>query len=381
VILSSPSPVTIYAGAANNSATFSVVAEGSLPLSYQWKSNGVPIAGATQAAYSLNNIVQSYSATYSVDVHNPVSTTNVAAALSVVTPAGYAAAVIADHPVGYWRLGEAAGPTALDSWGLNNGTYHGNEIFGLPGAIVNDPNTCINLAGDGSSLVSVPYNPGFNGGTDPNGSWTVECWVRPGYDSATMGFAVPVASVDLTQNRSGYFFLEQADGWQLRLGNASGYIDNWNGAAGSFGGVPQANTWYYLVGQFDGAAAMGYAYVNGVQVKAAAVSGLANNTAAPFNIGDRGDGAPWAGRIDEVAVYSGVLSADRIKAHYNAAQPPAITVTKSGSNIVLSWPVGVGVLYHADFVNGPYTPVTPTPPNPYTVTPSLAKQYYLLRAQ
>ena len=49
-----------------------------------------------------------------------------------------------------------------------------------------------------------------------------------------------------------------------------------------------------------------------------------------FNIGDRGDGAPFAGRVDEVAVYSGVLSASRIQAHYYAGQGPRITITRSG---------------------------------------------------
>ena len=380
VVLSPPSSVVIFAGAANNSATFSVNAEGTLPLSYQWKSNGVPIAGAITPSLSLSNIVASYSATYSVSVRNPVGTNTVSATLAVVTPSGYPGAVIADNPVGYWRLGEAAGPTALDSWGTNNGTYYGVETFGLPGAIAGDPSTSVDFSGNGSSLVRVPYNPGFNGGLDPNGSWTVEGWVRPDLDAATEGglFAVPIASVDLTANRSGYFFLEQADGWQLRLGNSGGYIDGWNGGAGSFGGGPQANTWYYLVGQFDGAAGNGYAYVNGLLVKSNVVSGLANNMAATFNIGDRGDGAPFAGRVDEVAVYSGVLSADRIKAHYNAGAPPIITVTRSGTTLILSWPAGV--LYQADHVTGPYAVVSGAS-SPMTVTPNQASKFYLLRAQ
>ena len=298
----------------------------------------------------------------------------------MLTPSGYAAAVIADNPVGYWRLGEAAGPVALDSWGTNNGSYFGTETFGLPGALGGDANTSVDFAGNGASLVRVPYNSGFNGGLDPNGSWTVECWVRPDLDAATEGglFAVPIASVDLNANRSGYFFLEQADGWQLRLGNSAGYLDGWNGGAGSFGGVPQANTWYHLVGQYDGAAENGYAYVNGVQVKSAAVAALANNGAATFNIGDRGDGAPFAGRVDEVAVYTGVLSANRIKAHYNAGQAPVITVSRSGNNLTLSWPSGV--LYQADFVSGPYT-VVGGAASPFPVTPTLARKFYLLRAQ
>lgn len=380
VILSAPSPVIIFAGAANNNATFAVNAEGTLPLSYQWKSNGVAIAGATSASLSLSGITPSFSATYSVDVHNPVGTTSASAALSVVAPTGYAAAVIADNPVGYWRLGEAAGPTALDSWGANDGTYFGNETFGLSGALARDANTSVDFAGDGASLVRVPYNPGFNGGLDANGSWTVECWVRPDFDAATEAglFAVPVASVDLTANRSGYFFLEQPDGWQLRLGNASGYLSGWNGAAGSVGGVAQANTWYHLVGEYDGAAANGYVYVNGAQVKSAAVSGLANNGAATFNIGDRGDGAPFAGRVDEVAVYSGVLSASRIAAHYYAGQPPRITMTRSGATLTLAWPTGV--LYQADNAAGPYTVVSGAV-SPLAVTPNLARKFYLLRAQ
>jgi hypothetical protein len=377
VILSAPSSVIIFSGAANNTATFSVTAEGTLPLSYQWLSNTVPITGATSTSLTISNVTTSSSATYSVKVTNPVNSTNVAATLSVVTPSGYPAVVIADNPVGYWRLGEAAGPTALDSWGTNNGTFVGVETFGLPGAIAGDSNTSVDFSGNGSSLVMVPYSSSLNGGRDPNGSWTVECWVNPDLDAATEGFAVPVASVNLAANRSGYFFLEQPDGWQLRLGNSSGYLAGWNGAAGSVGGTPQAQTWYHLVGAYDGAGGNGYIYVNGVQVKSAAVSGLAQNTAATFNIGDRGDGAPFAGRIDEVAVYTGVLAAARVQAHYAAAQAPKITVTRTGSTITLSWPSGV--LYQANDVNGQYTAVGH--PSPYSVTPTGARKFYLLRAQ
>lgn len=282
----------------------------------------------------------------------------------------------------YWRLGEAAGPTALDSWGTNNGTYSGIETFGLTGAIGGDANTSVDFAGNGSSLVRVPYSSDLNGGRDPNGSWTVECWVWPDLDAATEGglFAVPVASVDLSQNRSGYFFLEQADGWQLRLGNSSGYLAGWNGAAGSVGGVPQANAWYHLVGAYDGASGTGYIYVNGVQVKSNAVTGIAQNAAATFNLGDRGDGAPFAGRIDEVAVYTGVLSASRIQAHYTAgaAQPPKIVAARNGSSITLTW--SKGVLYQADAVTGPYTLVN-VATSPYPVTPTGAGKFYLLRTQ
>jgi hypothetical protein len=165
------------------------------------------------------------------------------------------------------------------------------------------------------------------------------------------------------------------------LGNGSGYLAGWNGAAGSVGGVPLANTWYHLVGAYDGASSTGYIYVNGVQVKSNAVTGFAVNNAATFNIADRGDGAPFAGRVDEVAVYTGVLSASRVQAHYAAGAvhaPPSIGIARNGNNITLTWPSGV--LYQADAITGPFTIVSGAT-SPHPVTPTGGQKFYLLRTQ
>ena len=50
VIAAQPASVSTRAGAA---ATFSVVAKGTEPLSYQWKKNGFPIQGATRSCYTV----------------------------------------------------------------------------------------------------------------------------------------------------------------------------------------------------------------------------------------------------------------------------------------------------------------------------------------
>ena len=56
----------------------------------------------------------------------------------------YSGVVLAKGPVGYWRLGEAVGPTAVDASGFGyDGTYNGNPTFGQPGAIADDPDTAI----------------------------------------------------------------------------------------------------------------------------------------------------------------------------------------------------------------------------------------------
>lgn len=47
----------------------------------------------------------------------------------------YSEAVLDDNPIGYWRLGETSGSTAIDSSGNGlHGTYHGGVGLGEPGA-------------------------------------------------------------------------------------------------------------------------------------------------------------------------------------------------------------------------------------------------------
>jgi hypothetical protein len=68
-------------------ASFSVVASGTAPLSYQWLANGTAIAGATSASYTTGATVSGDNgSTYSVQVSNAVgSATSAAATLTVTT--------------------------------------------------------------------------------------------------------------------------------------------------------------------------------------------------------------------------------------------------------------------------------------------------------
>lgn len=52
-------------------ATFTVVATGSMPLSYQWMKNGVMISGATSASYTTPpTVIADNNSLFSVDVSN-----------------------------------------------------------------------------------------------------------------------------------------------------------------------------------------------------------------------------------------------------------------------------------------------------------------------
>jgi hypothetical protein len=94
---------------------------------------------------------------------------------ATVANSHYSQQVISLGTVGYWRLSEANGPTALDwSGAQNNGVYYGSPAFGQPGAIRHDANTAIGL--DGRSYVEIPSQSAFSIGAT---GLTVQAWLRP----------------------------------------------------------------------------------------------------------------------------------------------------------------------------------------------------------
>jgi hypothetical protein len=93
-ITTQPASVTVTMPAA---ATFSVVASGTAPLSYQWRRNGVDIGGATGTSYVVNPTAMSDSgATFDVVVTNAAGTvTSSVATLTVLS--GVSSAVFEAH--------------------------------------------------------------------------------------------------------------------------------------------------------------------------------------------------------------------------------------------------------------------------------------------
>jgi hypothetical protein len=68
-----------------DSVTFSVLASGSRPFTYQWRRNGTAIAGATNATYTINGLSAASAGVYDVVVSNPWGTvTSAPARLEVV---------------------------------------------------------------------------------------------------------------------------------------------------------------------------------------------------------------------------------------------------------------------------------------------------------
>ncbi len=83
-ISSNPVSQTVNAG---NLATFSVVASGTPPLSYQWRRNGATVSGETDSAINIANAQHSNAGSYDVVVTNlGGSATSLAAVLTVLDP-------------------------------------------------------------------------------------------------------------------------------------------------------------------------------------------------------------------------------------------------------------------------------------------------------
>ncbi len=74
---------------AYNPASFSVLADGPLPLLYQWTFDGTNLAGATNSVLSIETVLPSNAGTYSVIVGTPPNTTNSSNAVPAIFLAAY----------------------------------------------------------------------------------------------------------------------------------------------------------------------------------------------------------------------------------------------------------------------------------------------------
>ena len=80
-IITQPASITRFIGAP---ATFTVVAGGSFPRSYQWKHGTTPVSGATSASLTLANIQWTDAGSYTCTITNHYGTTNTATATLAV---------------------------------------------------------------------------------------------------------------------------------------------------------------------------------------------------------------------------------------------------------------------------------------------------------
>ncbi len=225
---------------------------------------------------------------------------------SYINPTAYTTSVLADHPLGYWRLGDALDTTVMSD---ATGQYPGTYVNGAGGS------PQLGISGDGNTAAYFVGNDQYgyvNGLHAPQQAYSLEAWVLPGKAAAGMAVQQGAAGAMYIDGQGRYVFVPNSNDVHDQI------VDNNPADVVPAGG---SDHFHHLVGTWDGSTAK--LYVDGRQV-ASAPSTQAPSGAATFYIG-YGTLAPWfSGYIDEVAYYDHALTADRVLAHYLADPPPPL---------------------------------------------------------
>jgi hypothetical protein len=223
----------------------------------------------------------------------------------------YPEVVLQDNPLAYYRFEDAVGSTTVadsSAAGTNVGTINFDDYalwpqLGLPGLDSNSIGFHLYTTNGNAEQgnVSVPYTPYLN----PPGTFSIECWVLA-TSWATTSHRCPLSSVE------NYNY-----GWWLRQSDESPnrwlYVQNGGGIYMSAGNVTLGE-WTHLVITYDGTTVTFYG--NGAPLWTSTTTPNPNLSEPLLMGGNPGFDGYWDGDLDEVAIYSNALSADRVLAHY-----------------------------------------------------------------
>lgn len=334
------------------------------PFSFQWTSNGIPITGATNSVFTITAGAGS-TVVYGGTVTNAYGSTFISPITATILAAPtnpYPAAVLADHPLDYWRLNESSGTMGFDYLGGNNGTYT-NAFLGQPGYTSQfnpqtDPGeTAVGFGGTQNSYMGwVPPQVNFGAPANSNAEFSVEAWVSAGASSSNAavvclgyGNGGEQFCLDLpTVNNVLRFFVRNAAGTAFAAQSSFFVADG---------------AWHHVVGVCDEANAAIYLYADGRLVASGSVpanSGLLAS-ANSLAVGARQQGAGTQynfqlnGSVDEVAVYNYPLASNQVLAHYYAAgikpanlqiQPLNLSTNQNQNAAFASSALGTPPLYY-----------------------------------
>ena len=250
---------------------------------------------------------------------NDASSAGDADAAVDATPSAYAASVLADSPVAYWRFGETSGTTARNAaptgpaYDLTLSAGFTANDLGKPGLIANEP-------GDkaffftGGTFASVPFGASTPG-LKATKAFTVEAWVRlaTGPDAS----ADTIFGTKDPNGTNGFLFFIQANGKFGLPCPTNGFY------GGNTLTVPFDDQPHHVAVVWDGAGSTATFYLDGTTEQTAGVADASITYTSPnATVGaiPPGDASNFLGVLDEVAFYDKAVPVARLVAHRSAAQ-------------------------------------------------------------
>jgi hypothetical protein len=403
-----PTPQVLFGGL---TAQFNVSVASGLSPTYRWQKNGVNLSdasriiGSTTAQLQVSNLQNTDAANYDVVLTlgslSVTSTVSKLTVLPVEAESTYQTALLAAGPVAYYPLNETGDPStnnllAYDNAGAFNGVYGTNvsngfggvagpsAVDGFPGFAAN--NTAASFVTE-TTYSWIPVAP-WNLNTD---TATMLAWVNPAnqqFKQAAVLFSGNNSAMSAGIN---YFYQLNSATLNFDVGyvwediTSSSYFDD----TGLF---PPIGQWSMVAVTVTPRNAIVYLFnTNGVS-SATNDGTVVNPPFGPFtnqvmafatseyigtDYGDTSGARNFDGAIDEVAVFKKALSQAQLQTIFNAAlgtlPPVSLQLSRVGSNIQLSWPLGR--LLEATSVKGPWT-TNSLAVSPYTVTPTGGAKFY-----
>jgi glucose/arabinose dehydrogenase len=364
--------ITSFSGSATNyfgssGQTFTVVASGTVPLSYQWLHAGTNLTGQTTTSLLIPNPSVADTGAYRVVVSNSVGT--------VTSPIANLTLLLTSlkHRWSFSDLTDSIGganATLVGSASLSGGSLQ------LPGGGTFANYASINISN------TLAINP----------SISVEVWVTlnalQNWSKVWMfgqdGTGEPTLSYINFTPRTGV----AGNPPKLDFDPSNDVEFNTTGGANSPALVTGHE--YHAVAVYDSGFNLMTLYIDGFPVDTGSM-GQHNIEQLGFNTGRFGCGYFFSdpdltGSIDELRVYAGVMTANDVANSFQAGPNTLITLGStpqikvsiflSGSQPILSWPIGI--LEQADQILGPWSSV-PNATSPYSPVGFASKKFYRVR--
>jgi hypothetical protein len=376
LIRAQPVSLTCYAGL---DASFAVTAEGTEPLSYQWRKGGTDLPGETTDTLVLSTLDTTSAGDYSVRISNSAGTTTSATAHLTVWTAP-AALDVSEGLVLHLKFDG----DYLDFSGRGN---HGTPM-GAPSFVAGQVGSgALHYSKDTSSsifnYVTLGVRPDLEFGSNVN--FSVAFWVK--LPAGAMPGDLPFfCNATNSSYNFGYTFSPSYNGggWTWTLFNSDKTGPGVDGPDNSI----NDGSWHHLAYTFD-RAGNGLAYLDGMQVDSRSIVTARNlDTGKPSTVGQDATGQyaeTGEADLDDLGVWRRVLTPLEIAGIFTAgasnrasfvSMPVKLIAQQNGNRVQLRW--SGGLLQSADEPGGAYKDVSDAA-SPYLVLPTAGKQFYRVR--